>query len=342
LAATPNSSTGDPKTPARKLGRGIGALIAIPTPIEVPVKGPVEAPRPAPVQDVEAKPQTPVEVKEAAASDAVRYIDLKSISTNPFQPRKTIHPGSISQLAESIKHSGVMQPIIVRPLAKSGGAERWELVAGERRWRAATAAQLTQIPAIVRFLSDEQSAEWALVENVQREDLNPIERGQALAALASKFGFTQVQLAARIGIERSTVANLIRLIELEPEIADMIARGDLTGGHGKALLSIPPGEARMNLAREAASGSWNVRKTELLAQAHAVAPERVGSKAPKEAEIEARRAVLRDLERQIGHRLGTKVLITTDRTGAKGKLTIDFYSIDHFDGLLRTLGIPTA
>jgi ParB family chromosome partitioning protein len=142
-------------------------------------------------------------------------------------------------------------------------------------------------------------------------------------------------------MERSSIANLIRLTELETEISDMISRGELTGGHGKALLSIPPGEARLNLAREAASNGWNVRKTELLSQAHAVKPENVGSKAPKQPEIEARHAVLRDLERQIGHHLGTKVLITTDRTGAKGKMSVEFYSIDHFDGLLKKLGIPT-
>jgi ParB family chromosome partitioning protein len=326
--ATPNGSF-DSKSPARKLGRGIGALISMPAAVEVPIVSPTKV-----VESVvvEAKP---IQV-EAASSDVVRYVDLKSIVPSPYQPRRSFDPTAIKQLAESIKHSGVMQPIIVRQ--KGVG---YELVAGERRWRAAQLANIPQIPSIVRSLSDEQSAEWSLVENVQREDLNPIDRGMAFKALTDRFGISHSQIAERVGVERSTVANLIRLTELETEIAEMIVRGELMGGHGKALLSIPPGEARLNLAREAAAGGWNVRKTELLAQAHAIKPENVGTKAPPMKEAEARQAVLRDLERQIGHHLGTKVLITTDRTGAKGKLSIEFYSIDHFDGLLRKLGVAT-
>lgn len=326
--ATPGGSS-DSKNPPRKLGRGIGALISMPAVVEVPV-----APPSKPVEPVIVEVKTAV--VESPPSDVIRYVGLASIVPSPYQPRRTFDSTSITQLAESIKHSGVMQPIIVRQKGAS-----YELVAGERRWRAAQVAGIQQIPAIVRILSDEQSAEWALVENVQREDLNPIDRGVALKALVDRFGINHSQIAERIGIERSTVANLIRLTELETEIAEMITRGELTGGHGKALLSIPPGEARLSLAREAAAGGWNVRKTELLAQAHAIKPENVGTKAPPKAEVEARQAVLRDLERQIGHHLGTKVLITTDRTGAKGKLSIEFYSIDHFDGLLRKLGVPT-
>jgi ParB family chromosome partitioning protein len=327
---TPNNTSSDPKAPVRKLGRGIGALISVPA-VEVPV-----APKPAAV--VEVKKEVVPEVK-TESTDLIRYIDVGAITTNPFQPRKVIHQDTINQLAESIKHSGLMQPIIVRPASKSGGPTKFELVAGERRWRAAQAAELKQIPAIVRVLSDEQSAEWALVENVQREDLNPIERGNALKALATKFSMTQDQLAQRIGIERSSVANLIRLTDLEPQIADMIVRGDLTGGHGKALLGIPPGDFRVKVAREVVEEGWNVRKLEQFAKSRLAQGKTSPSPGSKEAEGEARRAVLRDLERQIGHRLGTKVLITTDRTGAKGQLTIEFYSIDHFDGLLRTLQI---
>lgn len=323
------SGSSDSKTPPRKLGRGIGALISMPAAVEVPV-----VPPPNVIESVVVEVK-PVQA-EPANSDLVRYVDLKLIVPSPYQPRRTFDPATITQLAESIKHSGVMQPIIVRQ--KGMG---YELVAGERRWRAAQLAAIPQIPAIVRILSDEQSAEWALVENVQREDLNPIDRGMAFKALTERFGITHSQIAERVGVERSTVANLIRLTELETEIAEMIVRGELMGGHGKALLSIPPGEARLNLAREAAAGGWNVRKTELLAQAHAIKPENVGTKAPPKKEAEARQAVLRDLERQIGHHLGTKVLITTDRTGAKGKLSIEFYSIDHFDGLLRKLGVAT-
>ncbi|MBS0197734.1 MAG: ParB/RepB/Spo0J family partition protein [Planctomycetes bacterium] len=262
------------------------------------------------------------------------------IDVSPFQPRKAMEPGAIERLADSIRRSGMMQPVILRRRS-GGGVVQYELVAGERRWRAAQMAGLTEIPALVRELTDEIAAEWALVENVQREDLNAMERGWALRALAERFNLTQAELAQRVGLERSTVANLIRLTELEQEIAQMIVRGDLTAGHGRALLAIPAGEARLNLAREAVQNGWNTRRVEYLAQAHSVKPENVGSKRVTPQEITARQAVLRDLERQIGQHLGTKVLITTDRTGAKGKLTVEFYSIDHFDGLLARLGVST-
>jgi len=326
----------DAKPPPKKLGRGIGSLISVASPIEVSAW-----PRKETSQDEATRQASAAPTAIASPDvDAVRFLAPTQIAPSPFQPRRVMNEASIIQLAESIRHSGVMQPIIVRPSKSGGGVVSFELVAGERRWRAAKMAGLETIPSIVRVLSDEQTAEWALVENVQREDLNPIERGLALKDLSLRFGISHSDLAKRIGLERSTVANLIRLTELEPEIADMISRGELTGGHGKALLAIPPGEARLNLAREAVTNNWNVRKVEFLAQAHAVKPENVGTKSPKE-EVSARQAVLRDLERQIGQHLGTKVLITTDRTGTRGKLSIEFYTIDHFDGLLSRLGIPT-
>lgn len=303
----------DQRGGGRKLGRGIGSLITVP--IRLP-------------------DQSAVPAASRPAVDEVKAIALDNVTVSPFQPRKTLIESTIVQLADSIRHSGVMQPIIVRRVGRG-----FELVAGERRWRAAQLVGLATIPAIVRDLTDEQSAEWGLVENVQREDLNPIERGNALKLLISRFGMSHAQIAERIGMDRSTITNFIRLTELEPEISGMIARGELSGGHGRALLGIPPGEARLSLAREAAVGGWNVRKVELLAQAHSLKPENVGTKAPRDEEARARHAVLRDLERRIGEKLSTKVLITTDRSGAKGKLSIEFYSIDHFDGLLTRLGI---
>ncbi len=323
----------DAKHPIRKLGKGLGALIN-PSPVRVEI--------------AETKPQAPAQVpnvlrtQQVALSnpDGLQTISVGLIDVSPFQPRKAMEPGAIERLADSIRRSGMMQPVILRRRS-GGGVVHYELVAGERRWRAAQMAGLTEIPALVRELTDEIAAEWALVENVQREDLNAMERGWALRALAERFNLTQADLAQRVGLERSTVANLIRLTELEQEIAQMIVRGDLTAGHGRALLAIPAGEARLNLAREAVQNGWNTRRVEYLAQAHSIKPENVGSKRVTPQEITARQAVLRDLERQIGQHLGTKVLITTDRTGAKGKLTVEFYSIDHFDGLLARLGVPT-
>ena len=330
LTPTPQDS----KAPVRKLGRGLGALLAAPEPVRINI--PNEAPKIVP------QPSVQTTNREVFDSNQIglRTIAIGLIEPSPFQPRKSMDQPAIERLADSIRRSGVMQPIIVRQKS-SGGGERFELVAGERRWRAAQLAGLLEVPALVRDLTDELAAEWSLVENVQREDLNAMERAWALRGLSERFQLTQVELAQRVGLERSTVANLIRLTELEPEIAQMIVRGDLTAGHGRALLAIPAGEARLNLAREAVQNGWNTRRVEYLSQAHAVKPENVGSKRTTPQEITARQAVLRDLERQIGQKLGTKVLITTDRTGARGKLSMEFYSIDHFDGLLARLGIPT-
>jgi ParB family chromosome partitioning protein len=230
-----------------------------------------------------------------------------------------------------------MQPVVVRP--RSGGGGGYELIAGERRWRAAQRAGLVEIPALVREVADEQAAEWGLVENVQREDLNAMERAWALKGLGEKFGLSQTELAERVGLERSTVANLMRLTELEPEIAELIVKGRLSAGHGKALLSVPPGPRRVQLAREAAERSdLTVREIEVKARAVA-AEARALSRGPVDEAKAARQAGLRDLERQISEHLGTKAYITTDRAGKKGRLTIEFYGIDHFQGVIARMGI---
>ncbi len=242
-------------------------------------------------------------------------------------------PAAIERLAESIRHAGVMQPVVVRPRG-----EQYELVVGERRWRAARLAGLTSIPAVVRELSDVDAAEWALVENVQREDLNAIERAQALKNLAEKFQLSTQDLAARIALDRTTVINLIRLTDLEPEISDLIQRGELSGGHGKALLTMPGGERRISLAKDAAKMGWSVRRLEAEARDEAIASE-AKQNPSQTTEPAARLAVLRDLERQVSQQLGTKVTITADRKGKRGKIMIDYYGLDHFDGLLARMGV---
>jgi len=268
-------------------------------------------------------------------------ISVDCIVPSRFQPRKSIDDAALARLADSIKRSGLMQPVIVRLIESSGGGLRkYELVAGERRWRAAQAAGLTHVPALVRELPDEDAAEWALVENVQREDLNPMERAWALKALGERFKLQQGELAERIGLERSTVANLIRLTELEPEIAAMLARSELSAGHGKALLAAPPGEARIRLAGQAAAQGMTVRALEQAAAQLGGKPRKQGAVAAGGGSAE-RLAALRDLERQIGQQLGTKVQISTDRRGTRGRLAIEFYGLDHFDGLLARLNVRT-
>ncbi len=217
----------------------------------------------------------------------------------------------------------MMQPVLLR---RRGAG--FELVAGERRWRAAQQAGLAQVPAIVRELTDEESAQFALVENVQREDLNPMERAFAFRALADRFGLTQAQIAERVGIDRSSVANLQRLLELEPEIQGMIERGEISGGHGKALLAAAPGRGRIELAARAAAEGWNVRRLEQAAKPR-------GGATPAPA---SRLASVIDLEKQLGEHLGTKVSIRSDRTGKRGRIEVEFYGLDHFDGLMAKFG----
>ena len=228
----------------------------------------------------------------------------------------------------SIARSGVMQPVIVRPL--KGG--RYELVAGERRWRAATLALISRVPALVRELSDEQAAEWALIENVQREDLNAIEAAFGYRALADRFGLTHGQIAERVGLDRVSIANAIRLTELEPDIRALIESGRLTAGHGKALLAMKPGPDRIQAARTAAAQGWSVRRLESEAARSAPAAPVATDK------NRAKDAARADLEKRLGEHLGTKVRLETNSGGTKGRMVVEFYGLDQFDGLLERIG----
>lgn len=231
-----------------------------------------------------------------------------------------------------------MQPVVVRAVS----ASRFELVAGERRWRAAQLAGLVEIPAVVRELTDAESAQWAVVENVQREDLNAIDRAWALRRLHEQFGMSHAEIGQSIGMDRTSIANLIRLTELEDQLASMVVEGALSAGHARSLLALPPGESRKTLATEAVRQQWSVRRLE-----EAVRRVVDGAKArgiatvpgAERAGVAARDAVLTDLERQLGQHLGTKVQIRTNAKGSRGALTIEFYGLDHFDGLLAKLGV---
>lgn len=328
-------TTGENKP--RRLGRGLSSLLNIPAPVEVPV--------PSAMAEVATSSSAPAVVDsgkvdtERALSDLTQ-IRADSVEPSPFQPRQAIDDGSLARLANSIRRSGVLQPILVRP--RSGGG--YELVAGERRWRAARLAGLEKVPALVRELSDEQAAEHALVENVQREDLNPMDRAWALRRLGERFGLSHAELAERVGLERSSVANLVRLTELEPEIAGLVASGKLSAGHGKALLGAEGGPARVRMAKKAADGEMSVRSLEHLIQVgeSPLSGAKVFKGKPlADAKDEARLAVLADLQRQIGQQLGTKVAISTDRRGKRGRIILEFYGLDHFDSLMARLGVKT-
>jgi ParB family transcriptional regulator, chromosome partitioning protein len=324
-------TTGSHRDKGKRLGRGLSSLID--SPVEVSSAENARAVSPS----ISAQSGSSESGELADGYPQVQMIPLASISANPFQPRKQFDPATLAELAASIKASGLMQPIILR---KSYNSEsKYELVAGERRWRAAQLAGLEAVPALVQNLSDEQSAEWALVENLQREDLNAIDRADALKGLVDRFGLTHAQIAEKIGLDRSTVANLIRLADLEPQIRELISGHALSAGHGKALLQLSPGMSRVRLAQRAADEHWSVRKLEMACKpeaTHASAPRATASSL-----LSAEEAQLRDLERQLGEFLGTKVALKVTGASHRGQIALEFYGLEHFDGLLSRIGFKS-
>ncbi len=323
-----------------RLGRGLASLIG--TPVEVKPSGS------APVtiivnDDVVQNPLNKGDVdskrgETERGGSGARSLPVSGIVPGRFQPRESFDDAALAGLASSIRASGVMQPVLVRRAAD--GADRWELVAGERRWRAAKLAGLDRIPAVVVELDDRGAAEWSLVENVQREDLSAMERARALRVLVDRFGVTHAQVGERVGLERSSVANLIRLTELEPEVQALLTArdagesGGLTMGHGKVLLGARPGATRVRLAQRAAKERWSVRQLEGAVRASVDGAARAGTPTQTEGDPQ-----VRDLERQLSEFLGTKVRVSSTPDRARGKIVIDFYGVEHFDGLLRSLGV---
>ena len=208
------------------------------------------------------------------------------------------------------------------------------MIAGERRWRAAKRAGLTEIPAIVREADDVTAAQLALVENIQREDLDPIERSDALVELRDRFGLTQQDIAREIGLDRSSVANLMRLGELEEALRGLVRDNFLTMGHAKVLLGMGGGSARVEIGQLAAEQGWSVRKLESRVKGLG---REIGAQSKDLSPAHA--AQHRVIETRIGEQLGTKARLSTDSSGKRGRLSIEFYDLDHFEGLLKRLGI---
>jgi ParB family chromosome partitioning protein len=257
------------------------------------------------------------------------------IGASANQPRRTFDDESIARLAESIRRDGLMQPIVVRP--KGAG---YEIVAGERRWRAARLLQLATIPAIVRSVDDRTAAEWSLIENLQREDLNPIDRAEAFQRLIEAHGLTHQEIAERVGLERSSVSNHIRLNELDEFTKDAVRSGALAMGHGRTLLALTNHAERTALARRTIAGGWSVRELEQRIRARAGrAGGAGGAGGAPPLEVQRRPAHLVDLERRLGAQLGTKVAIRPGRKKGSGVLVISFFSHAEFDGLMERLGV---
>ncbi|MDE3069307.1 MAG: ParB/RepB/Spo0J family partition protein [Acidobacteriota bacterium] len=255
------------------------------------------------------------------ATDGVRDLPVDLIRPNPNQPRRNIDEDALSALASSLSERGVLQPVLVRP--RPGG---YELIAGERRWRAARAAGLERIPALVRPAGDEETLELALIENMAREDLNPVEEARACAALAEDLGLTQQEIGARVGRSRVAISNLLRLLELPDEAIEMIERGELSEGHGRALLMAHDQGERRRLAHRAHREGWSVRTTEQRAR------ESAGAKAQRERSIlgsgredvqSERAAVASNIAETLAAALGAEVRVRpVARGGYRAELSI--------------------
>ncbi len=270
----------------------------------------------------------PAAVAAAAASAvpgrALLQLAIEAVERNPEQPRKRFDEAKLEELAASIREHGVVEPILVR---REG--TKYRIVAGERRWRAAQRAGLRELPAILRESSDREAFELALVENLQRADLNAIEEAEAFEVLSTDHGLTQEQIAVRVGKERSTVANSLRLLKLPAEVRDAVRGGQLDMGHARALLGLEQVEAVRKLAARAIREQLSVRALEALVRAHGK-PSTKGKK-PEET------AATRDLVNRLQRRLGARCRVMP-RSAVSGRLEIDYTSLDELDGILSRIG----
>ncbi|HKK23692.1 MAG TPA: ParB/RepB/Spo0J family partition protein [Pseudohaliea sp.] len=258
----------------------------------------------------------------AQGDGELREVPVDLIQRGKYQPRRDIEPESLQELADSIKAQGLMQPIVIRPISD----RRYEIIAGERRWRAAQLAGLGEIPALVRDVSDEAAIAMALIENIQREDLNPIEEAIALQRLQQEFELTQQEVAEAVGKSRSTVANLLRLMSLEAEVRTMLEHGDLDMGHARCLLSLT-GTTQCQAARQVSSRGLSVRQAEALVRRLLAEAERGPAEKP------ALDPNIRRLQDDLAERLGARVQIQHGK-GGKGKLVLSYGSLEELDGIL--------
>lgn len=309
----------------KALGRGLDALInggiatavaiqTTPTPVVAkPLGSPVVAAAPV----------------EKIVETGIRHLAIQAIQPNRYQPRSEFDPAQLQELADSIRQRGVMQPLLVRPLADN----RFELIAGERRWRAAQAVGLTTVPAMVRTATDEEALEIALIENIQRADLNPIEEAKAYQQLATIFKLTQEQIADKVGRSRAAVANALRLLALPAEVLSWVANGTLSVGHAKVILGSATPEEQRLVAERVLKRNLTVRDTELLVEGlkgDATARARVMTGTTKAADIVA-------VEEALQQRLGTQVSVRHGKK--KGRIEIVYYGNDDLARLLAIFGV---
>ena len=295
------------------LGRGLGALIREQevAPQSTPANSPTGA----------ATAAAPAQI----ATGGPLQVDIDLIDPSPYQPRTRFAEVGLEELAQSIRSSGIIQPLVARKIGS-----RYQLIAGERRWRASQRAQLLRVPVVLREVSDEQALELTLVENIQREDLNPIEQARAFDRLMEEFHLTQDEVASRTGKDRATVANSVRLLSLEEPLLVWIEEGKITAGHGRALLAIEDRKLRNELAQKASRGKLTVRQLERMATRRSRGH---GLRGEAEAHDPNRQAALEELQNHIG----TRVTLHMPVKGHAGQLILEFYDEEQLNGLYERL-----
>jgi len=305
------------KEKPRHLGRGLSSLLG-------------------PIKSADEELQTSISITaidskfppDKELSSSMKEISVNRIMPNPYQPRTNWDLKQLEELAESIRVNGIIQPIVVRQ-----AGDNYEIIAGERRFRAAKLADLKTLPAIIRKATDEELLELALIENIHRTDLNPIERAKAFYNYISTFNLTQQQASEKLGRDRSDIANHIRLLELPNEIKQMLIEGSLSMGHARAILALPTDDLRNKLANRAMAGRLSVREVERLVK-RAISGSEKGKRP-----MPIKPAHILDLENKLTSELGTRVFIETQKNGQKGKIIIEFYSIDEFDRITEKIGL---
>jgi ParB family chromosome partitioning protein len=292
--------------PRKVLGKGLNALLS----------GRTQAPPTPPAAPPKAEPAPPEITQELA---------IERIDPNPLQPRRVFEPDRLSELAQSIRANGIVQPIVVRPVG-----DRYQLVAGERRWRAAKLAGLEKVPVVVREIPDDRLLEITLIENIQREDLNPIETGIAFDRLGQELNLTAEQVGQRTGKDRSTILNFTRLLQLPQDLQQLVAERRLSQGHARSLLALPTAELQREVAEKAVTQGWSVRQIERVTQKMIEGRQ---AKHVDEVDLDPNvRAAIRELE----VRLGTKVRIV-EKAKRGGRIEIDYYSQEELDRIYSVI-----
>jgi ParB family chromosome partitioning protein len=314
-----------------RLGRGLSSLIPTLTPPAEPVMVEVGSdPSSAAAAELPAPAPVPVAVVSADPDGSPLEIAIEAIQPNPHQPRRSFDDARLAELAASLRTTGVIQPILVR---RQGA--HYELIAGERRWRAAKIAGLRRIPAIVRDVDSFTQAQIALIENIQREDLNPIDRAQGYRALIDQLGLTQAELAGRLGEDRSSIANFLRLLELGEPVRELLRTGRLSVGHAKLLAGVSDILEQQRLAELVVAQDLSVRNLERLLQNPQAGTAPASSRPLPSAHIQ-------DLEKNLTRQLGMRVQVKASARGkGRGRLVIHYASLDQFDELLGRLGVAT-